>query len=146
MEETKKQEGAATPSASPKKASTSRRKKKAMMVPTRGNAHVLATYNNTVVTITDANGNALAWSSAGKCGFKGPKKSTAYAAGVIVKDACSKLIEKGMKEVSAFVRGVGSGREAAVRALNTCGLNVVSIEDRTPIPHNGCRPKKARRV
>ncbi|HEX9664348.1 MAG TPA: 30S ribosomal protein S11 [Patescibacteria group bacterium] len=122
------------------------RKKKQTQIPVRGTAYILSTYNNTVVTITDQNGNALAWSSAGKVGFKGPKKATAYAAGVIVKDVVPKLIDQGLREVDVFIKGVGTGRESAIRSLNSNGLKIISIKDVTPIPHNGCRPKKVRRV
>ncbi len=111
-----------------------------------GRAYVQATYNNTIVTLTDANGNVLGWSSAGVVGFKGPKKSTPYAASVIVKDVCDKVLDVGLKEVSVFVTGVGSGREAAVRAFHANGIAVSSIKDVTPIPHNGCRARKPRRV
>jgi small subunit ribosomal protein S11 len=111
-----------------------------------GRAYVKSTYNNTIVTLTDQNGNVLSWSSAGQCGFKGPKKATPYAASVIVKDAAEKVKKYGLKEVSVFVRGIGGGREAAVRALNANGFNVVNIKDITPIPHNGCRPPRPRRV
>ncbi len=103
-----------------------------------GRAYVKSTYNNTIVTFTDQNGNVLSWSSAGQCGFKGPKKATPYAASIIVKDAAEKVKKYGLKEVSAFVRGIGGGREAAVRALNANGFNVINIKDITPIPHNGC--------
>lgn len=111
-----------------------------------GRAYVQATYNNTIVTLADTNGNVLSWSSAGLCGFKGPKKSTPYAAGLVVKNAAEKAADYGLQEVNVFVKGVGSGREAAVRALNANGLNVLSIKDMTPIPHNGCRAPKPRRV
>jgi len=111
-----------------------------------GRAYIQATYNNTIVTLTDANGNVLGWSSAGVCGFRGPKKSTPYAAGVIVKDVCDKIHDVGLKEVAVFVRGIGSGREAAVRALHASGINVMAIKDITPIPHNGCRAPKPRRI
>ncbi|KPJ84681.1 30S ribosomal protein S11 [Parcubacteria bacterium SG8_24] len=111
-----------------------------------GRAYVQATYNNTIVTLTDNNGNVLGWSSAGVVGFRGPKKSTPYAASVIVKDAMDKVASTGLREVSVFVRGIGSGREAAVRALHANGLVVTSIKDVTPIPHNGCRAPKPRRV
>lgn len=111
-----------------------------------GHVHILATYNNTLVTFTDPAGNALAWSSAGHCGFRGPKKSTPYAAGVIVRTAAEKIRELGMKSVDVFIKGVGSGREAAVRALNASGFNIQTIKDVTPIPHNGPRPPKPRRV
>ena len=111
-----------------------------------GRAYVKATYNNTMITFTDANGGALAQCSAGQVGFRGPKKSTPYAAGVIVAKAAEKVRPYGLKEVNVFVKGVGGGREAAIRALNTNGINVLSIKDITPIPHNGPRPKKPRRV
>ncbi len=111
-----------------------------------GRAYIKSTYNNTIVTFTDQNGNVLSWSSAGQCGFKGPKKSTPYAASVIVKDAADKVKKYGLKEVAVYVKGVGGGREAAVRALNANNLIVAGIKDVTPIPHNGCRPRKSRRV
>ena len=111
-----------------------------------GRAYVKSTYNNTIVTFTDQNGNVLSWSSAGQCGFKGPKKATPYAASIIVKDAYEKAKKYGLKEVSVFVRGIGGGRESAIRALNANGIIVGSIKDITPIPHNGCRPRKRRRV
>lgn len=121
-------------------------KKKVKKTVKRGQAHVQATYNNTIVTLTDPTGNVLAWSSAGANGFKGPKKSTPYAAGIIVKNVAEKVKDYGLEEVEVFVNGVGSGREGAVRALHANGLKVLSIQDVTPIPHNGCRPKKLRRV
>lgn len=111
-----------------------------------GRAYVKSSYNNTIITLTDQNGNVLSWSSAGQCGFKGPKKATPYAATIIVKDACDKAKKYGLKEVSVFVRGIGGGRESSIRSLNANGLNVSGIKDITPIPHNGCRPKKPRRV
>jgi len=123
-----------------------KRRKKVKKNVKRGQAHIQATYNNTIVTITDQNGNALGWSSAGICGFKGPKKSTPYAAGIIVRDVTAKISDSGMQEIDVFVKGVGSGREAAIRALHANGLQVLSIKDVTPIPHNGCRPPKIRRV
>lgn len=112
----------------------------------QGQAHILATYNNTHVTLTDLNGNVLVWSSAGKCGFKGPKKSTPYAAGVIVRDVMERAKPIGLKQVEVYVRGVGMGREAAIRALAAQGLVLSIIKDITPMPHNGPRPRKARRV
>jgi small subunit ribosomal protein S11 len=121
-------------------------KKDAKKMVTIGQAFVKATYNNTIVTLTDLNGNVLSWASAGIAGFKGPKKSTPYAAQIITRIACEKAKDYGLKEVSAFVKGVGTGRESAVRALNANGLIVTSIKDITPIPHNGCRAKKPRRV
>jgi small subunit ribosomal protein S11 len=112
----------------------------------RGIVHVTATFNNTLVSVTDPNGNAIGWSSAGKMGFKGSRKSTAYAAQVVSQDACRQAMGHGLKEVDVRVKGPGSGREAAVRAVQGLGLEILSIRDVTPIPHNGCRPKKARRV
>ncbi|MBU1131145.1 30S ribosomal protein S11 [Patescibacteria group bacterium] len=123
-----------------------KRKKKVKRNIKRGQAHIQANYNNTMVTITDQNGNVVAWSSAGACGFKGPKKATPYAAGVIVRKVAEKLNDTGMQEIDVFVKGVGSGRESAIRALHANGLQVMSIKDVTPIPHNGCRPPKVRRV
>jgi small subunit ribosomal protein S11 len=126
-------------------ASNKGRKKVKKQVPV-GNAYVQATYNNTIITFTDRNGNGLTQSSAGQVGFKGPKKSTPYAAGVIVRNAAERVKQYGLKEVYVFVKGVGAGREAAIRALNANGINVLSIKDITPIPHNGCRARKPRRV
>jgi small subunit ribosomal protein S11 len=111
-----------------------------------GRAYIQATYNNTIVTLTDLNGNVLAWSSAGKMGFKGPKKSTPYAATVVVKDVVERVAPYNFRDVHVFVKGVGAGRESAIRALNANGLNILSIKDITPIPHNGPRPPKPRRV
>lgn len=122
------------------------KKKKIKKKVSRGQAHIQATYNNTIVTLTDQTGAVLAWSSAGLNGFKGPKKATPYAAGIIVKNAVEKAKEYGLQEVDVFIKGVGAGREASVRALHANGLSVSSIKDITPIPHNGCRPKKIRRV
>jgi len=132
--------------AAPEAAKIKPKKKKVLRHVPIGRAYIQATYNNTLVTLTDPNGNVLSWSSAGLCGFKGPKKSTPYAAGIVVKDAADKAVDYGLQEVNVFVKGVGSGREAAVRALNANGLNVLSIRDVTPIPHNGCRAPKPRRV
>lgn len=122
------------------------KKQKAKKQVSRGRAYVKSTYNNTIVTLTDQNGNVLALSSAGQAGFKGPKKATPYAAGVIVKNVAEKVKEYGLRDINVFVKGVGAGREAAIRALNANGLNVLSIQDITPIPHGGCRPPKPRRV
>ena len=113
---------------------------------TSGMAHVNSTFNNTMVTITDAQGNAISWSSAGAQGFKGSRKSTPYAAQVAAEDAAKKAQEHGMKTLEVEVRGPGSGRESALRALASAGLKVTLIRDVTPIPHNGCRPPKRRRV
>ena len=112
----------------------------------RGVVHITATFNNTLVSVTDPNGNSIGWSSAGKMGFKGSRKSTAYAAQVVSQDACRQAMGHGLKEVDVRVKGPGSGRESAVRAVQGLGLDILSIRDVTPIPHNGCRPKKARRV
>ncbi|MEK7159535.1 MAG: 30S ribosomal protein S11 [Patescibacteria group bacterium] len=122
-----------------------KKKKVARSVPV-GNAYIHATYNNTIVTLTDQAGNVLAASSAGANGFKGPKKATPYAATVIVKNAVEKTRLYGLRDVNVFIKGVGLGREAAVRGLNACGLNVLTIKDVTPIPHNGCRKRKPRKV
>ena len=111
-----------------------------------GIVHVLATFNNTIVTITDKRGNVIGWSTAGKMGFRGSRKSTAYAAQVVSQDACRQAMGHGLKEADVKVKGPGSGRESAVRAVQGIGIDVRSISDVTPIPHNGCRPKKARRV
>ncbi len=112
----------------------------------KGIVHVTSTFNNTLVSVTDALGNALGWSSAGKMGFKGSRKSTAYAAQVVCQDACRQAMGHGLKEAEVRVKGPGSGRESAVRAVQAIGLEILSIVDVTPVPHNGCRPKKARRV
>ncbi len=113
---------------------------------TKGVVHILASFNNTVITITDVVGNAVCWSSSGGAGFKGSKKSTPFAAQVASEQAAKKAIENGMKEVEVKVSGPGSGRESAIRALQAAGLQITSIKDVTPIPHNGCRPPKRRRV
>ncbi len=112
----------------------------------RGHAHIHATFNNTIITITDPNGNTINWASAGSVGFKGAKKSTPYAARLAAQRAARDAMENGMVEVDVFVKGPGPGREAAIRALQAAGLKILSITDVTPIPHNGCRPPKKRRV
>ncbi len=112
----------------------------------KGQAHIRATFNNTIVTLTDVQGNALAWSSAGELGFKGSRKSTPFAAQSCATEAAKRAKEHGLEMVDVFVKGPGSGREAAIRALHAAGLQVLSIKDVTPIPHNGCRPPKRRRV
>ena len=111
-----------------------------------GIAHILATFNNTIVTITDMKGNVIGWSSAGKVGFKGSRKSTAYAAQMVAQDASRQAMGHGLKEVEVLVKGPGAGRESAVRALQAIGLELSVIRDVTPVPHNGCRPPKQRRV
>ena len=120
--------------------------KKKLRQVTRGVAHIVASFNNTIVTITDSQGNSICWSSSGAAGFKGSKKSTPFAAQVAAEQAAKKALEFGMKEVEVFIKGPGSGRESAIRALQAAGLQVSSIHDVTPIPHNGCRPPKRRRV
>ena len=112
----------------------------------RGSAHIRSSFNNTIVTVTDVNGNAISWASAGRLGFKGSKKSTPFAAQMAAETAAKAAMEHGMKSVEVFVKGPGPGREAAIRALQTAGLEVSMIKDVTPIPHNGCRPPKRRRV
>ena len=111
-----------------------------------GCVHIQSTFNNTIVTITDTNGNALSWSSSGSRGFKGSRKSTPYAAGVAAEDAAKKAMEHGLKSVKVFLTGPGTGREAALRSLQSAGLRITTIRDVTPLPHNGCRPPKRRRV
>lgn len=112
----------------------------------KGSAHIQSSFNNTIVTLTDVNGNTLSWASAGEMGFRGSKKSTPFAAQTAAETAAKIAIEHGMKTVEVYVKGPGSGREAAIRALQTAGLDVTMIKDVTPIPHNGCRPPKRRRV
>ena len=113
---------------------------------TEGYAHIQATFNNTIITITDRQGNVLTWSSAGSSGFKGPRKSTAYAASIAAGESGKSAVEMGMREIDVKIRGPGPGREASVSALHAKGLRILSIRDVTPIPHNGCRPSKRRRV
>ena len=112
----------------------------------KGCAHIRATFNNTIVTITDVNGNAISWASAGELGFRGSRKSTPFAAQSAAEAAAKKAADQGMKSVAVYVKGPGSGRESAIRAMETAGLQVTLIKDVTPIPHNGCRPPKRRRV
>jgi len=112
----------------------------------KGVVHILASFNNTIITITDLAGNAICWSSSGTAGFKGSKKSTPFAAQVASEQAAKKAIENGMKEVEVYVNGPGSGRESAIRAIQAAGLQISMIKDVTPLPHNGCRPPKRRRV
>ena len=122
-----------------------RRRREKRVVP-RGAAHVKASFNNTIVSLTDPAGNVIAWSSAGAAGWKGSRKSTPYAAQVAAETAARKALDLGLKVVEVFVRGTGAGREEAIRALEATGLEVTAITDVTPIPHNGCRPPKRRRV
>jgi len=138
----------ATASAKPEKKTTKGRNKKTKDkgVISHGKAYIQATYNNTIVTLTDLNGNVLSWASAGAAGFKGPKKSTPYAASIVVRNAVDKASGFGLKDVNIFVSGVGQGREGAIRAFQANNIGVLSIKDITPIPHNGCRPPRPRRV
>ena len=128
-----------------KKKVTRVRRRERRQIP-RGRAYIQSTFNNTIVTLTDMTGAVLSWSSAGSSGFKGSRKSTPYAAGMAAETAARKAMEQGMRQVDVFVKGPGSGREAAIRSLQTAGLLINSIMDVTPIPHNGCRPPKRRRV
>ncbi|MDX1642412.1 MAG: 30S ribosomal protein S11, partial [Balneolaceae bacterium] len=123
-----------------------RKKRKKQVADPNGMAFIKATFNNVLVSVTDANGNVLSWSSSGKEGFKGSRKNTPYAAQLSAETAARAAHDMGLRKVEVFVKGPGSGREAAIRALATSGLEVTSIKDRTPIPHNGCRPPKRRRV
>src|SRR6185437_12612068 len=132
--------------AAEKKAGAGRARKKEKKNVVVGVAHVAATFNNTIITITDTSGNAISWSSAGMMGFKGSRKSTPYAAQMAAEDAGKKAVDHGMRTLEVEVSGPGSGRESALRALQAVGLTVTSIRDVTPIPHNGCRPPKRRRV
>jgi len=127
----------------PRKTRTKKKEKKNI---SSGVVHIQSTFNNTIVTITDQGGNVVAWSSAGVHGFKGSRKSTPFAAQLTAEDAAKKAMEHGMKSVEVYVKGPGSGRESALRALQAAGFNVLMIKDVTPIPHNGCRPPKRRRV
>ena len=149
-EDAKKKKAPAAEGAAEAKNTTAKKprakRKSAKGAVAHGKAYVQATYNNTIVTLTDQNGNVLSWSSAGSSGFKGPKKATPFAAGIVVKNALDKAAEFGLKEVNVLVTGVGQGREGAIRAFNANNVSVLSIKDLTPIPHNGCRPPRPRRV
>ncbi|MGI6733730.1 MAG: 30S ribosomal protein S11 [Anaerovoracaceae bacterium] len=125
---------------------TTRTKRRERKNVERGQAHIQSTFNNTLVTLTDLSGNTLSWSSAGSLGFKGSRKSTPYAAQMAAEEAAKAAMEHGLKTVEVYVKGPGSGREAAIRALQAAGLEINMIKDITPIPHNGCRPPKKRRV
>ncbi|MDD6807377.1 MAG: 30S ribosomal protein S11 [Oscillospiraceae bacterium] len=128
------------------KKSTATRRRRDRKTVVSGAAHIQSTFNNTIVTITDTQGNAVSWASAGEMGFRGSKKSTPFAAQTAAETAAKVAIDHGMKTVEVYVKGPGAGREAAIRALQTAGLEVSMIKDVTPIPHNGCRPPKRRRV
>lgn len=123
-----------------------RGKKNVLRQVPHGHAHVHASYNNTILTITDLNGNAIAWSSSGHMGFKGPKKSTPFAASQVAEDVVKKAELYGLKEVNVFINGIGSGRDSAIRTLHSAGISILSVKDITPVPHNGCRPPKPRRL
>lgn len=123
-----------------------RAKKRERKVTPSGRAYIQSTFNNTIVTLTDSQGNVIAWGSAGTAGFKGSRKSTPYAAQLAAHEVARKAMEQGLRQVEVYVKGPGSGREAAIRSLQSSGLYVISIMDVTPIPHNGCRPPKRRRV
>ncbi len=127
-------------------AKATKKTKKKVHVDAVGVAHIKASFNNVLVTITDIYGNTISWSSAGKNGFKGSRKNTPFASQVTAENAAKEAYDLGLRKVDVFVKGPGSGREAAIRALNTAGLQILSIKDITPIPHNGCRPPKRRRV
>jgi small subunit ribosomal protein S11 len=132
--------------AKPQKGKRQRGKRRERKNVPRGQAHIQSTFNNTIVTITDPDGAVVCWSSAGQAGFKGSRKSTPYAAQVAAEGAARKAMDNGMRSVEVFVKGPGSGREAAIRSLQGAGLTVTAITDVTPLPHNGCRPPKRRRV
>lgn len=136
---------AAQKSTAGKKGSTVRKRRERKNID-RGSAHIQSTFNNTIVTITDTQGNAVSWASSGELGFRGSRKSTPFAAQTAAETAAKAAMEHGMKSVEVYVKGPGSGREAAIRALQNAGLEVSMIKDVTPIPHNGCRPPKRRRV
>ena len=128
------------------KKTTVRKKKRERLNVESGQAHIQASFNNTIVTITDMSGNAISWCSSGSLGFKGSRKSTPFAAQMVADEAAKPAVAAGLKKVEVFVKGPGSGRESAIRALQTAGLEITMIKDVTPIPHNGCRPPKRRRV
>jgi small subunit ribosomal protein S11 len=128
------------------KKSKPKKNKKVVKAVSSGIAHILATFNNTIVTIADKEGNTITWASTGSSGFKGSKKSTPFAAGIAAENAAKKALERGVKEVEVYVKGPGAGRESAIRSIQAAGVSIRSIRDVTPIPHNGCRPEKRRRV
>ncbi len=127
-------------------AKTFKKAKKKIQVDATGVAHIKATFNNVIVTLTDLYGNTISWASSGKMGFKGSKKNTPFAAQLCAESAAKEAITLGLRKVEVLIKGVGSGRDAAVRSLNTTGLEITSVKDFTPLPHNGCRPPKRRRV
>lgn len=125
---------------------TAKGKKRTVRQVPQGRAYIHASFNNTIVTLTDPNGNVLAWASAGNSGFKGPKKATPFAASMVVKKVAEKALTFGLRDLHVIITGIGNGRDGALRALNGNGFNVLSLKDTTPIPHNGCRPRRARRI
>ena len=127
-------------------AKTYKKNKKKIQVDANGVAHIKASFNNVIVTLTDLYGNTISWASSGKMGFKGSKKNTPFAAQITAESAAKEAYDLGLRKIEVLIKGVGSGRDAAVRSLNTTGLEIVSIKDITPLPHNGCRPPKRRRV
>lgn len=145
-EEELKTETATTAAPAPEETVAKKRSKKSKRTVEKGRASIQCTYNNTIVTIADMNGGVLAWSSSGHLGFKGAKKSTPYAATQIIAELSEKVKKFGVQELEVYVKGVGSGREACIRALANNGFNLISIKDITPIPHNGCRPRRPRRM
>jgi small subunit ribosomal protein S11 len=142
----KETEGAAKPAEKPAEKGAAPKRRKAKKLVSEGVAHIHSTFNNTIITITDPVGNAIAWSSAGSVGFKGSRKGTPFAAQLAAENAAKKAMEYGLRSVQVFVKGPGAGRESALRALQAAGFAVSVIKDVTPIPHNGCRPPKRRRV
>lgn len=144
--EAPKKEKEVKKSAQKKYTRTAKGKKRAVQSVPKGRAYISASLNNTIITITDPNGNTVAWASAGGAGFRGPKKATPYAASKVVDKIADKLEELGTKELQLFIRGIGSGRDSAIRSLNSKGINITGIKELTPVPHNGCRPRRARRV
>lgn len=127
-------------------AQTTKKTKKKIQVESNGIAHIKATFNNVIITLTDVYGSTITWSSSGKMGFKGSKKNTPFAAQVSAEEVAKAAYDQGLRKVDVFIKGPGAGREAAIRSLQTAGLEIMSIKDITPIPHNGCRPPKRRRV
>ncbi len=146
MEQQKKDEAAAAPAAAEGAKPAPKARKKDKKAPRNGVAHIQSTFNNTIITITDPAGAVVSWSASGAHGYKGSRKSTPFAAGVAAEAAAKKALDLGMKEVEVYVKGPGSGRETAISSLASAGLGITLIRDVTPIPHNGCRPPKRRRV
>lgn len=134
------------PKAQKKYIRSAKGKKRTFKTVPRGRAYINASLNNTMITITDQNGNAIAWASAGSSGFRGPKKATPYAASIVVNKIAEKMDDYGVKELSVIVKGIGNGRDGAIRSLNSKGYSIISIKEVTPVPHNGCRARRARRV